>query len=136
MPARQDVELNPIKGGIINADDDGDNKHMALMIPKLNMLYCSYYYFPNMKTEDLVLPGQHELPYTNQLTPLTMTDQFSQGDDGRIDGAGVKGRRYKKVHRAYRLTLCKSSELPAAHHLKSRFDEAFGLGYGFKYRRV
>ena len=45
------------------------------------------------------------------------------------------GRRYKKVHRAYRLTLCKSPELPSAHHLKLIFDEAFGLGYGFKYQR-
>jgi len=130
-----DVELKPTPGGIINADDDGDNNHMALMIPELNMLYCSYYYFPNMTKADLALP-ENVLPYTNQLTPLIMTDQFSQDETGQITGAGVKGYRYKKVHRAYRLTLCKSPELPSAHHLKSKFDEAFGLGYGFQYRRT
>ena len=130
-----DVELNPTPGGIINADDDGDNNHMALMITKLNMLYCSYYYFPNMTKEDLALP-ENVLPYTNQLTPLIMPEQFSQDETGQITGAGVNGRRYRKVHRVYALTLCKAPKLPSAHQLKTTFDEAFGLGYGFKYRRI
>ena len=89
----------------------------------------------NMTKKDLAL-SENVLPYSNQLTPLIMTEQFSQDDTGQIAGAGVKGHRYKKIHRAYRLTLCKSPELPHPHHLKSKFDEAFGLGYGFKYRRT
>ena len=35
LPTLVDVELKPTPGGITNADDDGDNNHMALMIPEL-----------------------------------------------------------------------------------------------------
>ena len=129
-----DVSLKPDQDGIIKADDDGDNNHMALFIPARDELYCSYYYFPTMTKKDLDLPEQYKLPYTNELTPLVMSEQFHQNDDGQIDGAGSIGQRYKKIHRAYRLTL--RDAMPAAHRLKTKFGAAFGLGYGFKYREV
>ena len=121
------VDLNETPGGIIDAVDDGDNKHMALLIPERDQVYCSYYYFPTMKKKELALP------FTNELTPLVMTEQFAQNDTGQIAGDGVNGKRFKKIHRAYRLAL--KPGLPIAGHLKSSFDEAFGLGYGFKYQK-
>ena len=41
--------------------------------------------------------------YTNELVPLAMTDQFHQDQTGQLGGDGQKGRRFKKIHRAYRL---------------------------------
>ena len=94
------ADLYPQSGGLIDeAEDDDDNNQMVLMCPGNNEAYCSYYYFPKMTKAASRHPDNAF--YTNKLVPLAMVDQFHQDETGQIDGDGQKGRRFKKIHRAY-----------------------------------
>ena len=121
------VDLHPQEGGLIDEaeDDEDDNQHMVLMRPAHNEVYCSYYYFPKMTNAASRNPDNSL--YTNKLVPLNMTDQFHQDETGQIDADGLKGRRFKKIHRAYRLRAGPGTHTASAcaafwreNHAKSR----------------